>query len=55
MEETPSLLAGEPITCFPLPLETVSQFRCCHSAQAQRDAESSLFNEFWIPASAAMT
>jgi len=39
----------------PFQKETVSQFRCCHSAQAQRDAESSLFNQFWIPASAGMT
>ena len=36
-------------------LETVSQLHFCHSVQAQRDTESSIFSKFWIPAFAGMT
>ena len=39
----------------PLPPETVSQRLFCHSAQAQSDAESSIFRSFWMPAFAGMT
>jgi hypothetical protein len=27
----------------------------CHSGQAKRDPESSIFDQFWIPAFAGMT
>ena len=37
------------------PLEPVSQLLFCHSVQAKRDTESSIFNIFWIPAFAGMT
>jgi len=35
--------------------ETVSPLPFCHSVQAKRDNESSIFNKFWLPAFAGMT
>ena len=35
--------------------ETVSQLYFCHSVQAKRDTESSIFIKFWMPAFAGMT
>jgi hypothetical protein len=42
---------GDRIPAF----ETVSQLQFCHSVQAQRDTESSIFSKFWMPAFAGMT
>ncbi len=43
-------------TLFVIPgLETVSQLYFCHSVQAKRDTESSIFIKFWMPAFAGMT
>jgi hypothetical protein len=37
------------------PPEAVSQLPFCHSVQAKRDTESSIFSEFWMLACVGMT
>jgi hypothetical protein len=55
MNDTNSLSLANFVDCACPANESVTITFFCHSVQAKRDTESSIFCKFWIPACAGMT